>query len=559
MKSCPRCGFLNPDRREFCMKCRLAFEGDLKSEAGADGAARKGPIRDPFQVDRGSAPTRQAGHAPLDASPIGSRSSEPVKEEPKLGSGEFDDPPDWATKPELAAPPPDLDDAFDRSLDRGGYQIGDTGSPATPSGPAVSDAFQVMTGGQIMGETDDQGGKKRRRKSRNRGPASSPMGGVDGLPPDLDPFRLSDSSPSDVFATRSPEPQTRKRRTLSKPKQAAAPAKPLPVRSAPRRQDPRADAPAQAPAPYSQPAPSAQAMGAPAARPYPGPPPAQASPMAEPLGQGAGPAVVKRPVRRDLPAKAAPPRAARPARAKPSMPEIDWSFLAKAKLLLRPRAIVAELGAVLVVIALGYLLFGGNYFSSQAQVIAGGAQSAMAGAASYHFQAEVLMQTEKAGTISKGVSADLVKDKDLHAVYAAAPLMPAAEYVTVGAKTYSKSGSGAWAPSTDLINPDFSSMSLFAGASGIRLIDKQPMGGVECDHLAFDSKPAFVLSLFPGVDSTPATSVHTEIWVDPQQKYVMHITLDATNLETGKLGTFNCHVEVGVSGYGAPVQIAPPM
>jgi hypothetical protein len=542
------------------MKCRLAFEGDLKSEAGADGAARKGPIRDLFQVDRGSAPTRQAGHAPLDAPPIGARSSEPIKEEPKLGSGEFDDPPDWATKPELSAPPPDLDDAFDRSLDLGGYQIGDSGSPATPSGPAVSDAFQVMTGGQIMGGADEQVGKKRRRKSRARGPAPSPMGGVDGLPPDLDPFRISDSSPSDVFATRSPEPQTRKRKPLLKPKQPAAPVKPLPVRSAPRRQDPRADAPAQAQAAYSQPAPSAPPMGARAARPYPGPPPAQAAPMMEPLGQGAGPAVIKRPVRDDVPAKpVAPARAAKPARAKPSMPEIDWSFLAKAKLLVRPRAIVAEVGAVLVIIALGYLLFGGNYFSSQAQVIAGGAQSAMAGAASYHVQAEVLMQTEKAGTIQSVVSADVVKDKDLHAVYAAAPPMPAAEYVTVGAKTYSKSGSEPWAPSTDLVNPDFSSMSLFAGASGIRLIDKQPMDGVECDHLAFDSKPTFALSLFPGVDSTPATSVHTEIWVDPQQKYVKHVRLDATSLETGKLGTFNCHVEVTVSGYGAPVQIAPPM
>jgi len=214
---------------------------------------------------------------------------------------------------------------------------------------------------------------------------------------------------------------------------------------------------------------------------------------------------------------------------------------------------------VLVVIAVGYLVFGSNYFSSQAQVLAGGAQTAMAGASSYHVQADVLMQTEKAGTIAKTVSADVVKDKDLHAVYGAAPSSPPAEYVTVGSKTYSKSGSGAWAPSNDPINPDFSSISLFAGASGIRVLDKQTMDGVECDHLAFDSKPSFALSLFPGVSSSPSTTVHTEIWIDPSQKYVKHVRIDATDLETGKLGTFNCHVEASISGYGAPLQINPPI
>ena len=66
------------------------------------------------------------------------------------------------------------------------------------------------------------------------------------------------------------------------------------------------------------------------------------------------------------------------------------------------------------------------------------------------------------------------------------------------------------------------------------------------------------MSLFPGVSSTPSTSVHSEIWVDPQ-KQVKHVTLDASNLEIGKLGTFNCHVEITVSGYGTPVQITPPM
>jgi hypothetical protein len=541
------------------MKCRLAFAGELKPGPGAGGAGRKGPVRDPFEIDRGSTPTRETGPVPLDAPPIGSRETEPVREEPKLGSGEFDEPPDWAKKPELAAPPPDLDDAFDGGLDLGGYEIDDAAGAAPGRGPAVSDAFQVMTGSSIMGGSDEPGGKKRRRKSRARGPEPSPMGGVDGLPPDLDPFGLVDtSSPSDVFAARQAEPQTRKRRSLSKPKSARKPSKPLPVRPAPKRRD-APGTPGQPPAAYSPPGPAAPQMRAPDRPTYQGPPPVQAAPLGAPLGEGAGPAPIKRPVPRDVASHAAPPGAPKPARARPSMPKIDWSFLARAKLLVRPKAIVGELGAVLVVVALGYLLFGGNYFSSQAQMIAGGAQTAMAGAASYHVQAEVLMQTEKAGTIQKAVSADIVKDKDLHAVYGAARLIPSAEYVTVGAKTYARNGAGAWSLSTDLSNPDFSSMSIFAGASGIRVIDKQVMEGVECDHLGFDSKPTFALSLFPGVSSTPSTSVHTEIWVDPQQKYIKHVRLDASDLETGKLGKFNCHVEASISGYNAPVQIAPPM
>ena len=539
------------------MKCRLAFEGDLKPGPGVGGADRKGPVRDPFEIERGSTPTRQAGPTPLDAPPIGSRAAEtPVKEEPKLGSGEFDEPPDWSKKPELAAPPPDLDDAFSGGRDMGGYQIGDTG--AVPGrGPAVSDAFQVMTGGHILGDSDQPGGKKRRRKSRARGPENSPMGGFDGLPPDLDPFGLGDtSSPSDVFAARQAEPQTRKRRSRSKPKSSPQPAKPLPVRQAPKRRE-APEGPGHTPSAHAPPAPAS--MRAPQRPSYQGPPPGEVAPLGAPLGGAAAPAPVKHRVPRDVAAPAAPPSSPKPARARPTMPKVDWSFLAKAKLLLKPRAIVAELGGILVVLALGYLLFGGNFFSSQAQVIAGGAQSAMAGAASYHVQAEVLMQTEKAGTISKNVTTDVVRDKDLHAVYGAAKLIPAAEYVTVGPKTYVKSGSGGWALSTDLINPDFSSMSLFAGASAIRVIDKQVMEGVDCDHLAFDSKPTYALSLFPGVYSTPSTSVHTEIWVDPQQKYVKHVRLDATDLETGKLGKFDCHVEATISGYGTPVQIAPPI
>jgi hypothetical protein len=198
---------------------------------------------------------------------------------------------------------------------------------------------------------------------------------------------------------------------------------------------------------------------------------------------------------------------------------------------------------------------GGNYFSSDAQGLIEGSQKAMAGLGSVHVQADILMQTEKAGTINTALSADIVKDSDLKVAYGETSYRPGLEYITVSGKTFKKTGAGAWEPSTDVVNPDLTSVALFAGASGSRLIDRQQIDGVECDHIAFESGAAYARSFFPGVDVTEATRVDAEVWVDPQQKYVRHVRLDASNLETGKLGRFNCHVEASLSNFGASVQV----
>jgi hypothetical protein len=91
------------------------------------------------------------------------------------------------------------------------------------------------------------------------------------------------------------------------------------------------------------------------------------------------------------------------------------------------------------------------------------------------------------------------------------------------------------------------------------VIDRQQMDGVTCDHISFESDPAFVRGLFPGVEVTGSTYVATEIWVDPQTRTVKHFRIDATDLENRKLGVFDCHVEGTVTTSPAALQINLPM
>lgn len=554
LKACPRCGFLNPDRGEYCMKCRYNFEDTTTRKDAA--AERKGPIRDPFQVEESRAASAAAAATP--PAPVRGPEPDAPPEERKLGVGAFDEPPDWARKPELVAPTPDLDDVFaGKGLDVGGYQVGGDTTSSPPAGPAVSDAYAIMTGGSAMSGSDEvAGGRRKGKRSKARKDKTPPPvpDGVNGLPPDLsiNPFGM----PEDTMRGASP-PQA--------PPHDGRPQAPRAV--------PVQRAPQQATRSFQQTGPLADRggpgvapmMGSPAAGMQPplgmqsAPPAPGYGAPAQPLG--GGPAVVRRPipeaVRQAPPARKA--RAPRALRSAPSIPRPNLEFLSKARDAMTPRVIVAGVAGLLVFFAVIYLLVGGNYFSNDARGLLEAAQRTMAGLSSQHIQAEVLMQTQKAGTINTAVTVDVSKDRDLHAVYGATSYRGGLEFVSAGGKAYMKPENGSWAASSETVNPDFTSAALFKNASGARLVDKQPIDGVECDHISFESSPDFARSLFPGVDVTESTRVSAEIWVDPQQKYVHHVRLDATDLETKKLGHFNCHVEAAISGYGAPVEIKAPM
>lgn len=497
---------------------------------------------------------------PLGGSNVGKPPADDnVREEPQLGVGAFDEPPDWAQKPELIAPRPDLDETFaGRGQDVGGYQMGDVAEVHNHQANAVSDAYSIMTSGRAMegsGEVVPRRkksgkakarGAPREKKQKNQPSVPTMPGGLIGLPPDLGnaSFKVGmqeeDYRPQQGWQDRAGQ-QARDRAPHMAQKQAPfAPGAPVSP-------DPAAPV---APAAYTQP---------PAA--YPGgqwPPPDQpVPPLGAPLRkQGAEP--VRRPVPKQaqqVPAAAVPQKAPR-ARPSISMPSLDLAR--RAAEVMSARVIVGVIGGVIVLFAVIYMLVGGNYFSSDARALLESAQKASSKLGSVHLQAEILLQTEKAGTITEALSADLANDRDLKVAYGETSYRPALEYITAAGKTYKKAAAAGWAASTDASNPDFTSSALFDGASGSRLIDKQVIDGVECEHIAFESGPAFARSFFPGVEVSQATRVDVEIWVDPQ-KQIRHVRLDARNLETRKLGNFACHVEAALSGFGAPLEIKPPI
>lgn len=514
-----------------------------------------------------------AASDPLSGSPL-LDGRQQVPQEPTLGTGATDEPPVWAQKPELIGPEADLDDVFaGKGRDLGGYDMGGGATADRPNGPAVSDAFAIMTGSSIHSGSEDipergrKGGKSRSRRTKSPKPkreAPEPQmrGTLDGLPPDLGTAFTSDHTQDDY---RPPShiqgvPKTKSTRSAEKhPNRDAMRISPQDGESFAPLGPPPLEPPMRAPVPP-------RPMGPPPRREPPpplGPPPRQEPlpPLGPPPGQEAF--AVKRPVPKaqPLPAAGRPraPKTPRQPRSMPSIPKPDLAFLSNARKYLTPRSAVAALTAILVLFGVVYLLVGGDYFSSDAQGAMEQAQRALAGLSSVHIQAEILMQTEKAGAINTTVSADVSKDHDLHAAYAGTSAGPSVEYVTTGGRTYRKVEGKAWEASTDAVNPNLTSAALFDGVSGGRLIDKQNIDGVLCDHISFESGPAFARSLFPGVDVSQATTVDAEIWVNPQQNYVKHVRLDASNLETQRLGHFNCHVEATYSGFGAPLDIKPPV
>ncbi|MBU2687350.1 MAG: hypothetical protein KKF41_07175 [Actinobacteria bacterium] len=191
MKDCPRCGFLNPDRAEYCMKCRF-----LMGAAQAPGA------------DPGPMATRPTGPT---APP----------EEPSPGVGGFDEPPDWAARADLLPPPPDLDDTMQgRGFASGGYDIGG-GTSGPYTGPAPGDAFAIMTGGSAPAPSDVYGdrpagsGDERRKGRRSGRRPRGKQGRSDGLPPPPDPsaaytpaFAVDPVQPP--FAAPAPQPPLRR-------------------------------------------------------------------------------------------------------------------------------------------------------------------------------------------------------------------------------------------------------------------------------------------------------------------------------------------------------------
>jgi len=121
MKECPRCGFLNPDKAEYCIKCRYLM--------GA-----------PSQISK-----EQSGPVP--------------DEEPEITSSPLKDEELYATPLEPGEGSPG-----ESVFDVGGYGIGGT-VRGKISGPPPSDAFALMTGGDAL-SPGEQITRKKAKKVR---------------------------------------------------------------------------------------------------------------------------------------------------------------------------------------------------------------------------------------------------------------------------------------------------------------------------------------------------------------------------------------------------------
>lgn len=585
------------------MKCRCRFDDSASVVQPTDG--RRGPVRDPFDVEftesaQAAAPARSGPVAEPEPGPeafLPPVTDPPASEKPNIGAGGHVEPPDWARKQDSARTSATIDDMFaaDSRFDPGGYKVDDPVNRPDAHGAPPGDAYSVMNSNTVRSGSDDKPGRKRGKGKekklapRKQDPLQQAIDGMPSAAPNS-PFGLLCDDEEDIPDRY--EPPTGKKKRPRKPRGGKSTAG---ARGGRGRQDayppPQGVRPgAFTPPSYGAP-PGGQHSGAGMQAPGPAMPtgkrqpagrapedtptshsgpvtisshqtgmmagPGMAGDLPQPLGGGvpAGPARIRRPVPGAGRVVAGQGRAKAPR----ASSRARGPALARVKDLATPRMMLAVITGVITLFAAVYLLFGGGYFASPAQKELDAAAGTMAAQQSVHIQAEILTQSEKMGTQTASAIIDISKNTDQHSVYPAATFRPATEYVTATARTFKRTDNGAWQISTGSLNPDFTTASMFKGASGARLIGQEPIDGVMCDRIAFDSGSPFVSSLIPSGETMGGTMVTTEVWIDPGQKTVKHVRIDATELETYKLGKFNCHVEASVGVSPNAIPIGPPM
>lgn len=461
MKACPKCGFLNPDRAEYCIKCRFLMT----------------------RVEQAQSTGPQPG--------------------PESGTD----------KPDIMGPPPDLDDRYERrgDFDVGGYEIGGVAPGRETVAPPPSDAHGLMVSGEALSPGTDRIKRgKRARKSRGRGrPAKT--AGRDDLPPEAFDMSPAPFAPGEVRPPSRPQGRAKRRPAGKRP---------------PRR--------------------GAHVRGAPGGAP-PGPFVQGPTPMSpgDVFATRTGPQ----------------PGAAGPAVKRPSLPKPDFSFLSGIKNITSKHVLTA-VAVVMSLFALVYVAAGGNYFARPDQEMLGRAAAAMRSLSSVHWNAEEYIDSEKLGSVRGLVQVDVSRNSDYHAVYTLnTPEGPSVyQLIKSSGKTYELMGNGPWAKAGSAYNVvDFSSGAIFKDASGIKLIDRQPVDGVPCDHLSFIGGRALARSFFPKAEIGTGAQARVDVWTDLQQYYIRHLQLKCTGLTARGLRTFNCRVEVGYSNFGAQIDIRPPI
>ena len=249
-----------------------------------------------------------------------------------------------------------------------------------------------------------------------------------------------------------------------------------------------------------------------------------------------------------------------PSRPRRSLPRPNLEVLAGIGELATPRNVMTAIVGVLLLLTFIYMVAGGGYFSRQESGLLDSSAAAMGSLESVHLRADLLINSEKKGSITRSVTVDAKKNGDLRATCVSdGPDGPmTTHYLRVNGLAYESGDGVTWEEARDVEVLDYSSGFIFRGASGVKQVNKEPIDGVECDHLAFSGGGAFPEGLIPGAEATATTRVNTEVWIDPKDNYVRHVRLDARDLEVRGLGRCDCHLEAGFSNFGAPLDIQPP-
>ncbi len=252
------------------------------------------------------------------------------------------------------------------------------------------------------------------------------------------------------------------------------------------------------------------------------------------------------------------PRTVRP---RPSVPRPDMAVFARVGEFTTPRNVVTVIAGFLVLLALIFSFTGGGFFSGQEYRLLDRSAAAMRSLTSVHLGAEMLLNSEKKGAMSINLQVDVTESGDLRAtrIIISPDGSYMTEYVRSGNVAYVSRDASGWesAESPDALDLTFNS--IYWSTSGIRQVNKEPVGGVECDHMAFSGGSLFLTGLIPGSKATPTTRVNIEVWINPKDNYVRHVRIDATDLEVDELGHCDCHLEADFSNFDVPIQITPPV
>jgi len=254
------------------------------------------------------------------------------------------------------------------------------------------------------------------------------------------------------------------------------------------------------------------------------------------------------------------PRTVSAKRPRPSIPRPDMAVFARVGELTTPRNIMTVIAGLLVLLALIFALTGGGYFSSQESGLLDNSAAAMRSLASVHLGADMLLDSEKKGAVSINLQIDATESGDLRATrtIVSPDGSGVTEYVRSGDMAYVSSYASGWEPAESPDELSLSFDSIYWSTSGVSQVNKEPVGGVECDHMAFSGGSPFLTGLIPGSEATSTTRVSIEVWIDPNDNYVRHVRIDANDLEVDGLGLCDCHLEADFSNFNVPLEITPP-